>query len=485
MSNKSKKVFKNSSRKKKDISRHTKNPILNFPTPKNEKYFSPESSRRLKIKHITKICSDSGVCIALGRYSEDIKQMFDFTSFKHIDGSTNEPPIKRIGIDPDGDGEEDSDNGFINQIAYSIKIKGLFGETDYNYKAYAVLKSAQSEKADNLLYEFLVGEFINTQNVRFPCFLETYGLFKYNDEDTWNQLQKSSNDKTILNPANIEPLLWDHYVNDIPYDTGCKDSKYLALLTQHLKGITPLYDKIYDVSDILSFANQDLLYILFQIYVPLGLLKYNFTHYDLHLKNVVLYTQVKGKYIEYHYHLSKTEVVVFKSQYMVKIIDYGQCYFKDDTSGIDSKKIYNALCAEPVCKNCGADKGFLWLTVPPDNTYYISSKKRNMSYDLMILNNIKKKFNSISLKIPYIDKINITYMTVDGTPEVTERGLPTGKINNVQDAADFFISQVQKNEAMASNDAFYADFTSLGELHIYCNNKLDKDKTMEFIPNDN
>ena len=434
----------------------------------DETYYSASS---YNIDEVIKNCPDSGVCLAFGRYSEDIKQMFDFTSFKHID---DESPINIIG--------EDSDNGFINQIAYSIKIEGLFGKPDYDYKAYAVLKSAQTENSDNLLYEFLVGEFINRQNLRFPCFLETYGLFKYKNEATWTQMQNPTNDKTILNPKNIETLLLKdaiHIPYDIPYDTACTQAKYLAILIQHLKGITTLDKKIKSI----PFVSQDLLYVLFQIYVPLDLLKDNFTHYDLHLNNVVLYTPAKDKYIEYHYHFKDGKEVVFKSQYIAKLIDYGQSYFKDETTGMDSKKIYDALCGEPVCKNCGIGNGFLLLNLPPDNKYYVNSKAPNVSYDLMILNNIKQKFKSISyMKIPYIDNISVRYLTLDGTPEVKNTGLPNNQINNVQDAADYFISEVQKDDAQTINEDFYKRFTSLGQLHIYCN---EKDKPMEFIPNVN
>jgi hypothetical protein len=290
-------------------------------------------------------------------------------------------------------------------------------------------------------------------------------LFKYQNVETWNQLHNSSNNKNILKPNNITQLLWNDYA------TACKHSKFLALLIQHLKGIKTLADKIYDVSET-GFMSFELLYVLFQIYVPLGLLKDNFTHYDLHSSNVVLYTPAKGKYIEYHYHLSGGREIVFKSQYIAKIIDYGRCYFKDYKLDIDSKKIYHALCAEPACKYCGDKQGFYWLTAPK-NPHYMNSQARNVSYDLRLLNEIKREFKYIPyMNIPVIYKINT------GTPEVKETGLPT-QINNVQDAADHFISEVKKEIAVKANNKFYEGFTSLGQLHIYCN---DDDKPMEFIP---
>ena len=428
---------------------------LNAETDTDEKYYTPLSSaRKLKIEHITKICSDSGVCLAFGPHSEVIKNMFDFTSFEHID-SEEYHPIKRIG--------EESKNGFINQIAYSIKIEGLFGEPDYDYKAYAVLKSAQLYAADNLMYEFLVGEFINKQNLRFPCFLETYGLFKYQNVETWNQLHNSSNNKNILKPDNIKQLLWNDYA------TACKHSKYLALLIQHLKGIESVWSKFTDP----IFVSQELLYILFQVYIPLSLIKDNFTHYDLHSMNVCLYTPVIGKYIEYHYHLGKKEVV-FKSQYIAKIIDYGRSYFKDDTTKTNSKQIYDAVCNEPKCNEnpnkCGYDNGFSWLYNPQNEierkaNFYICSQKRSMSHDLRFLNDVLTYTQPVLR--PYM--MPIKYKIDYGTPELIGSGLSKNIINNVQDAANHFIREVTKPDAIMANEAFYRSqgFTSLGELHIY------------------
>lgn len=88
-------------------------------------------------------------------------------------------------------------------------------------------------------------------------------------------------------------------------------------------------------------------------------------------------------------------------------------------------------------------------------------------------------------------------------------GLLSGIINNVEDAKEHFIREVTKPESIDANNKYYANnkpvidkgylrklfntyypasdadvtnFTSLGQLHIYCNKK---DKPMEFIPNVN
>ena len=129
------------------------------------KFFKNTSEKRTS-EFLKSICSDSGACIAFGTNRHKITKFFDgFTDFKYV-----EPPIKRIG--------KPSANGFVNEIKY--KKSG--------YTAYAVLKSSTRPSADNLVYEYIVGQFINKQCNYFPCFLETYGFYFYNDNEKWNNI---------------------------------------------------------------------------------------------------------------------------------------------------------------------------------------------------------------------------------------------------------------------------------------------------------
>lgn len=137
----------------------------------------------------------------------------------------------------------------------------------------------------------------------------------------------------------------------------CQQSKYAAILIQHLKNVRTLGDSLTS-----NFIIYDLLFVLYQIYMPLSLLKYTFTHYDLHNDNVLLFEPIKGKYIEYHYHLQTNEIVNFKSPYIVKIIDYGRSYFSPEHPDLNPTDIYNHLCSEPACSpKCGSKSGFTFL----------------------------------------------------------------------------------------------------------------------------
>ena len=405
--------------------------------------FMRKTRHKRKAEFLKSICSDAGVCIAFGtNAANEIKKHFNgFTDFAYV-----QAPINRIGTP--------SANGFVNEINYQHR----------GYQAHAVLKSSMAADSDNLMYEYMVGNYINKQNKRFPCFVETYGLYLYEDPNVWRKMKdnKINNDisllkslKQIHSPVNIE--------------LACKSSKYLAVLIQHLKGIKSVWDKFRDP----VFVSQELLYVLIQVYIPLSLIKDNFTHYDLHSMNVCLYTPVIGKYIEYHYHLSGGRNIVFKSQYIAKIIDYGRSYFKDDATK-NSKQIYDAVCNESKCNEnpnkCGYDNGFNWLYNPLNETerkanFYICSQKRSMSHDLRFLNDVLT-YTQPGLR-PYMMRIN--YKTEYGTPELIRSGLSKNIINNVEDAAEHFIREVTKPDAIMANEAFYNSrgFTSLGKLHIY------------------
>ena len=133
--------------------------------------------------------------------------------------------------------------------------------------------------------------------------------------------------------------------------------------------------------------------------MPLAMNVNTFTHYDLHLENVLLYEPVKGKYIQYHYHLNANTEITFKCCYIAKIIDYGRSYFVDKyspnivtkTSSNIRYKVCNIKACDSSESKCGDDYGYGILAPedPPGNFFFISSSTRNMSHDLRLLYEIK------------------------------------------------------------------------------------------------
>ena len=343
-----------------------------------QRFMNRTKSKRREM-YLKTICSEAGVCIAFGIEALKIKEYFRNFSFDLVD------KIKKIGAP--------SANGFVNELQYSKR----------GYNAYAVLKSSTSFTADNLMYEYRVGQFLNKMSFLFPCFLETYGLFKYKSREHWHDMKT-----TVMTPEIFRTLLVPQAYD---FKVGCPESRYLAVLIQHIRGCKTVKEMLG------PFTFQHILPILFQVYYPLFHMRKNFTHYDLHMDNVVLYEPAPGKYIQFHYH-TPTGVITFDSPYIAKIIDYGRSYIHD---GETSKDIYDHVCQLPECPDCGADNGF--GTFPLSNErdfYHIVSQKKNESHDLRFLNSVLdtlKTFPTPAWFKTITDSIKLEYKHMYGTAE--------------------------------------------------------------------
>lgn len=193
-----------------------------------------------------------------------------------------------------------------------------------------------------------------------------------------------------------------------------------------------------------------------------------FTHYDLHPNNILLYEPIQNNYIQYYYHTVNNELnpVEFKSRYIVKIIDYGRCYFKSDTT--DSMKLYNEVCNTTECgvNMCGVDTGYYYLGPEKykGSSHYISSQKRNISHDLRLLNFLK---NTGFSTIEPLDLMlaNIHYEDKFGTNEIQD--YDPNKINNVNDAFEALEYILNLEIVKNVNKRIYASMKKIGDLHIY------------------
>ena len=444
--------------KKTDCSIHRK-------TSKNQKgliikKFMKDTTVKRRTEFLKAVCDDSGVCIALGTNRQKILDFFDgFTSFEHV-----KPPIVAIG--------KPSSNGFVKAIQYE---KG-------GYISHAVLKSSTKQDADNLGYEYLVGKFLNKQCTYFPCFLETYGLFYYKDDAKW---QHAMDTKVITTNVLKESL--DLQTDEYDYKRMCNDAKRAAIMIQHLKGVKTLGEYMSDWRP--QFTNvciRDLIHILYQVYFPLSVLSKKFTHYDLHEHNILLYEPDSTKYIQYHYH-GNGETVKFKSNFMVKIIDYGRSFF-DDTNVTNSEKIY-----ESVRKDCiyrGEYDGFTYMDRRnlAENSY-ICSSKNNPSHDLRLLNIIGR--TAKRLKVNFADpKYDEMLSFLEHLFDNTEYGVGLSasmqkeyylygtranpksgftktqtKVNNVVDAERLLRDGMPIFADY--NEKIYGNRAKLGDIHVY------------------
>ena len=392
--NKTKKHTKKLRLKGGDLDPHIKNIVSQNILNKNENF-----SRMLQVS-----CKNPGNCLALGKYDESIKMFFDqFKNLTYVDNVN----MKRIG--------NPSVNGFIIEVPFK----------KLNYTAFTALKCSTKSESDNLLYEYLVGKlFINEYLKKLPSFVETYGLYKFNSINEYNNYSNGAKNQDFNN------LILNNSITLIDEETSfgnlitisCIKNKLLCILLQH-------FDRFYSIKEqmINNFNNikYDLYNILYQVYFSLVMLGNNYTHYDLHDSNVFLYKPFENNQcLLMRYHTSNNQIIEFKSEYIVKIIDYGRNYF--NTENINSNNLFVSVCNNHACDpECGLNYGYESLiTNDPSTFHWISPHKKNMSHDLRFANIIKSQMNQIGY--------NLTYREPYGTPENM-----TGNKTNVKSIFDF------------------------------------------------
>jgi hypothetical protein len=317
----------------------------------------------------------------------------------------------------------------------------------------------------------LIGTELNSLLNVVPTFVETYGIYKYTTGADWKHAKDTSIIRENILFNGLENL--DSLTHREKLATSCEDSKYLAILIQHLKKVFSVKQMIEHKTSTIrnEFIQYDLPYVLFQIYFTLDMLKNEFTHYDLHWSNVLLYVPLShSHYIHYHYHTRYGKTISFKSTYMAKIIDYGRCYVDKI-----SKKTREELCDERACNDwyteCGESNGYGWLNNKRKDTNrdFIYSQKRNKSHDLRLLKMLTHDVKQGNQKLYDMVFDKIVYDHYYGTKEMTRSGLPQNKIQNVSDAYEMLEKYVELSDVKLLNKEIYDDstFHKLGDLHIH------------------
>ena len=476
---------------------------------KLKKFIRDKDLVKQKTKFINSICSDSGVCVAFGgRNAKVIKRFFkDFIGFDYMDS------VSPIG--------QKSANGFLYSLKYVREA----------YVAHAVLKSSRRADADNLMYEYGVGLEINKLFYdKYPIFVETYKCYSYESEQAWKTfgnpslvpylmsqipkleysieqwtrfitdgkgdveeskkklevikkaLEKTRSDieeskKLALElPAPSAKILKDSLIpyKEIDYERSCTDSKVICLLVQHIDKAPTLFQEFgkMKISEVLN--------VLYQIYFTLSAISSTYTHYDLHASNVLLYTPVRDKFIQYHYHTKEGVVISFKSCYIVKIIDYGRSFVKPFSEEAEKEVCDTDECAP----DCGSKLGYYFDD--KFKKYFLKSSIKNESHDLrllrflgLLISDEHKRNGNVSDSHRWLHRylfMKVKYTNEFGTPEKLETGLKTHKggartveINNVTDASTLLQELLLKHQA--ENEQTHVTQTKLGDLHVYCDGR--------------
>lgn len=435
-------------------------------TNKKQRFFKRTTQKR-QSEFLKAICPDAGSCLAFGRENIKIYNFFHgFVMTDYMKGN-----LTRLG--------KPSSNGFVYSIEYKKR----------NYNASAILKSSQREESDNLAYEYMVGQFINSIMHKYPCFVETYGLYQYTSEFNWKNM-KDSQKVSSSNFSKVANLI-STFDYKIDYKNLCMNSKYLAVLIQSIKNPSGDTHTMNDLLKLKSFILNDCISSYYQIYFVLSAIRNVFTHYDLHNDNIMLYKPDENGYIKYHYELNDGTITSFRSSYVVKIIDYGRSFF-NDVGEISSKDIQNELCREDECiDKCGDEVGFQFMNpvttrIQLQQDYFINSSIVNVSHDLRGLTSVLQYTFDIDEDDPdemdkvgdFIDglagiKYGVGIQDVKekhfGTIENTMSGLPRA-VHNVKDAEKWLRGIINTPTVKAHNMNLYSPLKGkfkMGDMYIY------------------
>ncbi len=431
------------------------------------------------IKYLHKVCPDSKVCIGFGEEIQKIASVYAFyNDFNYLNKKNNE--IVSSGA-----------NGMAILMEY---------ERD-NYKSHAILKIpifvSRDHLKDNIFADIVNGYYINVLNLYYPCFMETYGIFRFqNDESYFDFIKKqhtmTAESRESINYNNLIPLPFSFDL----VNTSCLHPHLFTVLIQYINNHITLFDYL------LSNINKryefivELIHILYQIYSVLSSCSYayDFTHYDLHMKNILLYPIPGNKYITMRYYDIENKVIEFKTRYIVKIIDYGRCYTPYN------EKLYRILCNSRYCskeyidKNigCGYRNGYKHFYLESNHSNsYMKSNIPNCSHDLRLAYSIRNSFykyfynnNSdhpvIKQRVSEIMILFslIQYESAYGTRQILPGDMPEHDINiyNVYDLHYRLLEMMQEPVRIQLNDIAYQTKESAGVMTIH----LDRSKDIRF-----
>ena len=254
------------------------------------------------------------------------------------------------------------------------KSKSKQKSTGFTY----IIKTSQNNKADNLAYEYLVGEWLNQYTSKYDCFLRTYTLY-YTDTQTIYQTSKYTKIKNLLENRDKKIKKLAKTYKTTSQDVGdirsiiCGPHTNLLLVQEFVKGKT-FYD--YLKKGILS--DHDIWCILYQIYYPLSqLVKQDFYHGDLHVKNVLI------KEVPYKNTYNGFKI---KCNYRAYMIDYGRSIYPYTHE--DLEEVYN----DPNnIQDCGL--GYVLY-----NYQKTANKDPNENPDVKLYNSIAPKNKKYSIK---------------------------------------------------------------------------------------
>jgi hypothetical protein len=241
------------------------------------------------------------------------------------------------------------------------------------------------------------------------------------------------------------------------------------------------------------------------IYQLLASFADKFTHYDLHLNNVVLVEVPDNQFIHIVFHYPHGRIIRYNMCYIPIIIDYGHCFVH--CAQISSKEVMKTVCKNDSMRNpkgplnplgpecptmCGNRRGYERATdyneaidtfQPASMTnHFIDYTQSNVSHDCRLLHELILQFDFSSLPrnnfivTKLVAGIFNTLSKMDsrwGTPEDETWG---HTISNIFMAAHKLTEIISHPKFNIMNDSFLNEKKLYGTLHIW----TDLSKPFEF-----
>lgn len=200
-------------------------------------------------------------------------------------------------------------------INYIFNIEKVLSQSSKNGKIYIInIKSSIKQKlllkaplnmdSDNMSYEYYVGKILNELRIQnIPCFTLTYGRFAIN-----------------LSNSDILSTFDNKSVSHVIYEYIRNDNKTITLYDY----ISTLKESI-NIKEIQTNLINILMMLLISLYM--GQTKFNFTHYDLHLNNILLYKL--DNITEYQVDIDGSTFKIIL-EYFPYIIDFGRSHINNE-----------------------------------------------------------------------------------------------------------------------------------------------------------
>lgn len=388
------------------------------------------------VSKLSTYCLDENAC----KQDKDIFNIIKNEIFKNFNSFSNALEIKQIST-------ADNVNGFVYVIIFS------YGKIE----ASAIIKCPTRDSEDNIMHEYKVGLFLNNYTDKLPLLINTYQYFN-------------------TCPTTLQ------YLKEISPGTNKECQSRSAIMIESLSSSITL--KKFLQQEDSSIIDNELKYILFQIYYTLVYLEDEFTHYDLHLENILLHELSDNTYINYNYILDNGTSINFKSKYLVKIIDYGRSFYnmKGDNSDIicsdfPFSRYYNKSADLILLKYIG------YNSKTPENIKVIARKTSKLFEGL----SHKKvtdyyKFNTdsrINTRQSYYIQKTIDLYNHSKLILPMDSSTPA-EINNINDVLQNFVELITQPDEILKNNSYIGGISlKIADLTVYPK-KENKDYTITF-----